>query len=256
MRYVFSFVSLFLFCTTSAEAQVCKGYGPQTPRDISQKTGKNNVKFNFAPSYKEMNLCNIHFHKNSEHKGPEFSLSGGKGKWGGFKCNKTSDLTKAELRAPKNINCDNIAPGDTIELHWVHSSCNVKPGPGLGSCLSDSCANPQLRVETQVYLLVNDRKAVDLNKLGPKKRKVNGYYQAKKIPTGESAVEFLGSTTGPKYTEKKCSPLQVTWNVSPSCQKMDIRSVHRFCKKNIFDEKAAHAVRQLVTNPKLLSKIK
>lgn len=246
---------LFLFGTSTAFAKYCKGFGPQTPRDISNTSGTNKVKFNFAPDYKDMNLCNIHFHKNAEHKGPGFSVSAGGGEFGGYKCNDSDKLTKKELKTPSRINCKNISPGDTIEIHWVHSSCTVSPGPGLGSCLSDACANPQLRVETQVYLLVNDSRAADLMSMDARKRKLNGYHQAKKVPTGDDAVQFLGSTTGPSYTEEKCSPLQVTWSVSPSCQKMDINSVHRWCKKNKFNEKKAHGVRQLVTNPKLLSPI-
>jgi len=203
-----------------------------------------------------LNLCNIHFHKNAEHKGPEFSLSGGKGDYGGYKCNDTPKLSQQELKPVSNKVCENIAPGDTIEIHWVHSSCTVSPGKGLGSCLSESCANPQLRVETQVYLLVNDTGATKLASLDVNSTKKNGYWQAKDIPTGSDAVQFLGSTTGPSYTEAKCSPLQVTWSVSPSCQKMDINSVHEWCKSNKFAEKKAHGVRQLVTNKKLLSEIK
>ena len=88
------------------------------------------------------------------------------------------------------------------------------------------------------------------------RKKKNGYHQAKSVPVGKDAVEFMGSTTGPSYTEAKCSPLQVAWNVSPSCNQMDINSVHKWCKKNKFAEKAPHGVRQLVTNKKLLGEIK
>ena len=54
-----------------------------------------------------------------------------------------------------------VSNGDTIEVHWVHTSCDVTPGEGLGSCLSDKCANPELRVEAQVFLVVNDSNALD-----------------------------------------------------------------------------------------------
>ena len=239
-----------------SHAKVCEGFGPQTPRDITSKAGTNKVMFNVDTNYKEMNLCNIHFHKNAEHKGPEFSVSAGDGKYGGFKCNQTDKLTKAQLAAPKTKGCDNLAPGDTIEIHWVHSSCDITPGKGLGSCLSDACANPQLRVETQVFVLVNDKKAADMMDYDLARKKNNGYHQAKTVPVGKNAVEFMGSTTGPSYTEAKCSPLQVAWNVSPSCQQMDINSVHKWCQKNKFAEKAPHGVRQLVTNKKLLGEIK
>ena len=48
---------------------VGKGFGPQAPRDIGSLVGTNNRVFGPAPSYAQMNLCNIHFHKNAEHKG-------------------------------------------------------------------------------------------------------------------------------------------------------------------------------------------
>lgn len=48
---------------------VGKGYGPQSPRDLNSKKGSNKRTFSAAPAYQQMNLCNIHFHKNAEHKG-------------------------------------------------------------------------------------------------------------------------------------------------------------------------------------------
>lgn len=32
-----------------------------------------------APPFQQMNLCNIHFHKNAEHKGGEFTAVASKG---------------------------------------------------------------------------------------------------------------------------------------------------------------------------------
>lgn len=83
--------SLFAFADP-----LCEGYGPQTPRDITDLNGTNAVVFDTAPNYQRMNLCNIYFHKGAE----------------------------------------------------------------LGSCLSDKCANPQLRVEAEVFKVVNDRNVI------------------------------------------------------------------------------------------------
>ena len=47
---------------------ICEGYAGQTPRDIDSRTGTNPVVFELAPPASEMNLCNIHFHNNAEHK--------------------------------------------------------------------------------------------------------------------------------------------------------------------------------------------
>ena len=55
-------------------------------------------------------------------------------------------------------------PG-TIEVHYVFSSGQVTPGPTLGACLSETNINPQLRVEAQVFVLVNDEEALDFTDL-------------------------------------------------------------------------------------------
>ena len=238
----------------------CVGFGPQTPRDISSKKGTNTQQFTLAPKSSKMNLCNIHFHNNAEHKAKDFSIFAGDGEHGhggGFQCNNSKKLSKAELKKPSAKICKGLKPGDTIEVHWVHSSCDIKPGAGLGSCLSKTCANPDLRVETQVFTLVNDSKAMNFNSFGYGGNKVGGKHQAKALPKGTGkSVEFMGSTTGPKYTEQSCSPLQVTWGVRPKCAKLDINSLGEWCKSNEFGEDHAHGVRKLVTNPKLLSNIK
>lgn len=242
------------FSTQALADEICEGFGPQTPRDIAQTKGENKRVFSYAPATTQMNLCNIHFHRNAEHKAPGYSISGGEGEFGGWKCNESDSLSKAELKAPAKSVCKNVKPGDTIEVHWVFSSCDVAPGAGLGSCLSDSCPNPQLRVEAQTYLLVNDSSAVDFTKLDYSGQK-NGYHQPAMLPAGDDAVQFLGSTTGPSYTEQTCSPLQVSWSVRPQCQKLDINTLHKWCKDNAFEEKKAHGVRQIVTDTRLLAPI-
>jgi len=243
----------------------CKGFGPQTPRDIDSLSGENDRIFSLAPSYKDMNLCNIHFHENAEHKSKEFSIYAGDGEHGydsGYKCNMSQNLSELELRPTKEKICSgkhgDLVPGDTIEVHWVFSSCDVTPGESLGSCVSKSCANPNLRVETQVFTLVNDPSALDWNELVYDGNVVNGLHQPKALPTGTGeAVEFTGSTTGPKYSDSECSPYQVSWSVRPKCAKLDINTLGKWCAEgNVFKEDHAHGVRKLVTDPSLLSEIK
>lgn len=241
------------------KGDVCEGFGPQTPRDIDSLSGSNSRNFSLAPPATQLNLCNIHFHKNAEHKAAAFAIHAGtkpNGEDAGFQCAISKSLSKKELRPVKGKVCGDLKPGDTVEVHWVHSSCDVKPGAGLGSCLSESCANPDLRVETQVFTLVNDTSAMDFNDFAYGGKSESGYHQAKAIPSTTGApVQFTGSTTGPRYTEAKCSPLQVSWSVRPQCAKLDINSLATWCEANPFEENAAHGVRKLVTHPDLLSEI-
>ncbi len=252
-------LSLTAMSSMAYADDICEGYGPQTPRDIDLTFGTNQRIFALADDYQNMNLCNIHFHVNAEHKAKDFSILAktDDGKANGYQCSISQNLSSAELKMPSKNMCKGVKPGDTIEMHWVHSSCDVQPGEGLGSCLSEQCANPTLRVETQVFTLVNDKNAMSFAELEYAGNQAsNAYHQAKNIPnnTGEPVV-FAGSTTGPKYTEQSCSPLQVTWSVRPQCAKLDINSLSQWCENNPFNENKAHGVRELVTNPALLSKI-
>jgi len=235
-----------------------KGFGPQSPRDIDSAKGTNPIQFNTAPAYTEMNLCNIHFHKNAEHAGGEFAKYAGNGDGKGHESGYvySGKLTENETKPTSAAICaakgHGLKSGDTIEIHYVHSSAQVKPGPTLGACLAESIMNPQLRVEAQVFALVNDDKAADFAKLTAFSEK-NGYYQADAIPNDAGTpVVYEGSTTGPGYNEKG-SPLQVTWSVRPEVIKVNINTVGEWCKDNAFNEDHAHGVRNLVTNPDLLS---
>ena len=239
-----------------AATELCVDMGPQTPRDIGSASGLNREAFPMAPPPGEMNLCNIHTHTNAEHKGPGFGIFVSDANDGGYACNETSDLTEAEL-APAPGAYQGVKPGDTIEVHWVHTSCETTPGEGLGACVPTGCGDPLLRVEAQVFLVVNDPGALDFTTMTYGGNTVDGRHQAKAIPssTGEPVL-FRGSTTGPSYDQSKCSPARVTWNVRPRCAKLDIHSLHRWAEQgNVFNETHSHGVRQLVTAPELLAPI-
>ncbi|WP_244303450.1 delta-class carbonic anhydrase [Roseibium sediminis] len=236
------------------------GFGPQAPRDIESVAGSNPVAFGKAPPVDQMNLCNIHFHEGAEHKGGEYTRHAGNpdehGYGGGYLYD--GQLSSAELAAIDypvgEGKHGDLQPGDTIEIHYVHSTAPITPGPTLGSCLSEANANPQLRVEAFVYVLVNDDKAADLrvlNEVGV----VDGNHQAINMPSDlGQPVSYAGSTTGPGYNTK-ASPFQVTWNVHPKVLKVSISSVAAWLADNPFDEDHAHGVRNLVVNPDLLSPI-
>lgn len=243
-----------------AKASSDVGVGPQSPRDISSPAGNNQRAFGAAPERRAMNLCNIHFHENAEHKGGEFTTfvgnGDGHGHGTGFKYD--GKLTEEELaplgRAVGKSEHGDLVPGDTIEIHFVHSSADVRPGATLRACVSDSISNPQLRVETVVAVLVNDPSAASLLQMAEVKQ-VDGIYQVLNIPENlGQPTSYAGSTTGPSFNEVP-SPLQVTWNVRPTVVKLDITSVAAWLGDNPFKEVHAHGVRNLVINPDLLSPI-
>lgn len=235
------------------------GYGPQSPRDIDSIAGSNSRSFSTAPAATEMSLCDIHFHKNAEHSGGEFTTyagnGDGKGYGTGFKySNKLSEAEMAPVgRKIGESEHGDLTPGDTIEIHFVHSTAKATLGPSLGTCLSDAIGNPQLRVETVVAVLVSDG-GEDFTQMA-KIEDQNGLNQVPNLPSNlGTPVVYGGSTTGPSYNEKG-SPFQVTWSVRPNVAKLDINSLDAWMKDNPFGEDHAHGVRNLVTNPNLLSQI-
>lgn len=237
-----------------------KGFGPQSPRDLGTLTGNNPGDFTAAPASTEMNLCNIHFHKNAEHKGGEFNEYAGNGDGHGFQTGYvySGDLTASEFAPVAADICPNkhgnLFAGDTIEVHYVHSSAKVTPNPGLANCLGGLEEQPMLRVETQVYVLVNDQTALDFSELTKHGIK-DGYQQAINLPKNTGTpIQYAGSTTGPAFNEK-ASPLEVTWSVRPQVAKVNIETVGKWCEENIYNEDHAHGVRNLVINPDLVSPI-
>ncbi len=243
-----------------AAATAGRGYGPQSPRDLGAAEGNNARFFGASPDIRKMALCDIHFHENAEHKGGEFTTfagnGDGKGYGTGFKYD--GDLTDAELVPVEGkigaTDHGDLVPGDTIEIHFVHSTAHATLGNSLNTCLSEAIVNPQLRVEAVVGVLVNDPEAADFTEMA-EIAKIGSLNQVPNVPRNlGTPVVYAGSTTGPSYNEKG-SPFQVTWSVRPAVVKIDINSVARWLADNPFGENHAHGVRNLVTNPDLLSKI-
>jgi len=245
-----------------AESIVGQDVGAQSPRDINDSTGLNTKATTTAPASSQMNLCDIHFHKSAEHKGGEFTTyagnGNGEGYGSGYKYSGT--LTSAELTSYTIENEHNpLHSGDTIEVHYVYTSnTGNRLGHGLGTCLEGG-ANPLLRVEAEVYVLVNDENALDFTKINKIDDANISRAQASQIPdvNATTAVQYEGSTTGPGYNET-FSPYQVTWSVRPHVEKVNIKTVQEWLEgegASIFEEEHAHGVRNLVINQELLSPI-
>ena len=236
-----------------------QGYGPHSPRDIDSQTGSNNRTFSTAPEFGKMSLCDIHFHKNAEHKGGNFTTYAGNGDGRGYGTGFKYDgsLSDAELAPIEGLvgvsGHDSLQSGDTIEIHFVYSTAKATIGPTLGTCLSEAIGNPQLRVEAVVAVLVNDggESLTDMARVETS----NDLNQAPNLPNDLGApVVYAGSTTGPTYNEKG-SPFQVTWSVRPKTTKLNTSSVEAWLEDNPFGESFAHPVRNLVMDSDLLSEI-
>lgn len=227
------------------EENKCIGAGPQAPRDIDKTTGSNAVIFEMAPTMQDMNLCNIHFHRNAEHKAAAYSTFVEDGSNSGWACQEPAPGRLAMEHAEYK-GCKGVAPGDTIEVHWVYTTCDNQTegvttmGGGLNACLTTTCSNPELRVVAQVFVLAE-----------------NGELKFSDAPISHSdaTVEYTGSTTGTSYSNTHCSPFQVTWDVKKTCATLDIGDFSKWCSDNKYNEDHAHGVRELVTSEALLSKI-
>lgn len=227
------------------EVNQCIGAGPQAPRDIDSMSGSNPVVFSQAPSIDQMNLCNIHFHRNAEHKSAAYSTFVKDGEHSGWACKEPAAGRLSEEHAEHN-GCQGIAEGDTIEIHWVYTTCDintpgVKPlGGGLNACMTTMCPNPELRVVAQVYLLEKAGKAK---------------FSQTPISHDDPTVVYTGATTGTTYSNNHCSPFQVTWDVKKTCDTLDIDDFSKWCGNNEYKDNHAHGVRELVTSEALLSNI-
>ncbi|MDQ7084346.1 MAG: delta-class carbonic anhydrase [Sulfurovum sp.] len=246
--------------TVLKESIVGQDVGAQSPRNIDVLRGSNLKATVTAPASTEMYLCDIHFHKNAEHKGGEFTTYAGNGNAEGYGTGyKYSGTLTEEEKMPSVIEdkANTLSSGDTIEVHYVYSgNAYASLGNGLGTCFGDVVkgTQPLLRVETQVYVLVSDETALDFKDL-TKVSMVNGRYQAENIPSDTGTpIEYEGSTTGPGYNTT-VSPYQVTWRVRPNIAKVNITTVGEWLNDNNFEEHYAHAVRNLVLNTDLLSDI-
>ncbi len=226
------------------EENKCIGAGPQAPRDIDNKAGSNPVILELAPAIADMNRCNIHFHRNAEHKAAAYSTFVQDGSNSGWACQEPA-AGRLENKHAEYNGCQGIAEGDTIEVHWVYTGCDtvsegIQPlGDGLSACMTTTCTNPQLRVAAQVFLLQK-----------------NGELKFTESPLNHTpSVVYTGSTTGTSYSNTHCSPYQGTWDVKTTCGTLDIDSFSSWCSNNKYKDNYAHGVRELVTNEGLLSKI-
>ncbi len=82
-----------------------------------------------------------------------------------------------------------------------------------------------LRVEPRVFLVVNDEGAGDFGDHACTDA-ASGTHQSHMLPTGTGDPALLrGSTTGPRYDQMTCSPVEVMSNVRPNCERLSAQSI-------------------------------
>ncbi len=228
------------------EVNNCVGSGPQAPRDIDVKTGTNTTIFSLAPPLEDLNLCNVHFHRNAEHKAAAYSTFVSDGEHSGWACQEPKAGRSKEHHASYK-GCEGVSDGDTIEVHWVYTTCDINAegaqpvGAGLKACLTTTCGNPEFRVTAQVFVLEKESKLEFTDSIP--------------VKHDDETVVYIGSTTGTSFSNDHCSPFQVTWDVKTTCDSLNIDSFSKWCSDNKYNDNHAHGVRELVTSGALLSKM-
>ena len=249
-----------------AKKLACANAQPQSPRNVSAGfvgTGKARVRVtDVSPlansdAAKRLKHVNTHFHLGAEHASVgeydklHITPSGRKllsaSDEYGFYCDDVAwvkGLTTAQKTDYDWKYCKHTEVGKTYELHWVYSSGGA-PGnitDGLGGALAYQ-NNPTVTVRAQVYHIVNDNSAAyDVANLA------DGWNTG----TISNAVTYSGSTTGRSYNNAdSCSPLQITWQVDRTCQKINAKSFDEMCKKmkeyGMSADLEPHASRDLVS---------
>jgi len=231
----------------------CKNAGVQSPRDLSTgATGTRNSIW--APlnvdQAKDLVLTNVHFHKGSEHKSDEYSLSDDTEAWEAEHAKKHKGGGGDEMLMQNGDNprpgfmcsneglapeqpyefkyCHGVEVGKTYEVHYVYSSAGSgKLADGLSAAAGAQYGlqNPMIVVKAMVYHIVSSGVAYDL---------ANGWDNFEGVSADR--VMYPGSTTGTGFNNKYCSPYTITWHVDKRCNMVTAASFDTMCK----DLKAAN----------------
>lgn len=92
------------------------------------------MKFAKALPVAEMRLCDIHFNRLAEHKIPGTAPAPEGAR--GYVCpaGTPPSAPQEEVKAdPHHEGCEGVMTGDTVEVHWVYTSCDVEPAPRITS---------------------------------------------------------------------------------------------------------------------------
>ena len=234
------------------EFVACRDAREQAPIDVSATAAMGAMasetwKRAMVNDVRGMVLVNVHFHVPAEHRS-EGEYSTREVSETGFSCDEdATPRTDGEASSDAFAHCENVALGDTVELHWVYSTGGERGAEisdGLGSAFATQ-RNPLIVVRAQVFRVTNGG---------------DGAYDddAKSLLSGwnasivTDALQYIGSTTGSKYDSiDKCSPYAVTWHVDRKCHDISARKIDEMCGEmkrtySMTEDIRAHESRELV----------
>ncbi|CAE7217860.1 unnamed protein product [Symbiodinium natans] len=200
-------------------------------------------------SIKEFIQVNLHWHLGAEHysKG-EYDIPVGKHrrhrpgppKWDGqplvpevqpgFFCNLRG--YDDHLKPYHFKHCEDAQVGYTYEFHWVFSSAGPLSNEfrlysGLDQAFNRS-SNPMAIVRGQVCRIINDETLKTEHEV---ERDYDNFVEQWRAPDLGNAVRYVGSTTGPSFDNKVCSPVAVNWHVDTKCCTLTAQALDRTCQK-------------------------
>lgn len=186
-----------------------------------------------------LKLTNLHYHLGAEHKfvgeyddpteSEKYDAAlkdknkldqdkpdAGDGHRPGFMCKASS--TKAGQKTPGG----NGEYGKTYEFHFVYSTAGddtlvANLGKAAGQDVTGRFqGNPMIVVQARVFVIDDSGTGASGGSASVD--------EDVKVPTNpvklENAVMYTGSTTGPKYNNKCCSPYVITWHVQTTCNRI------------------------------------
>lgn len=276
------------YCPYTFTAPDCTVAGPQSPKDLTTDRISDGNRFSAAPvmhrkQMNDMELVNVHFHLGAEHKsdaynsnavsdsGTTFTAGGHDVRAGWWATGTAADFHSTRASAtPVGSPCEDLYVGDTIEVHWVHSSAGKQAAgsddpegthltDGLGNAANGrNLLNPMLHVEGTVYSIVSDDTAetvFDPGKNEPEKNKTLLDYHMPKAGENDY-VRYVGSSTGQSFTgnfaakDQLCSPYVINWGVDLRLHKVKNTTMVELCqalkKNNIVTDLKPHGSRVLL----------
>lgn len=282
-------------CPYSFGKLLCTDAGPQAPKDLTTatlNTAAHGTRNPQAPIFthdqmNHMTVVNVHFHLGAEHKsdnyndeqftedydasnpvGGPYGVTDHPARPGFYGSGYSPSGRKDRDAVPAP--CKGMKVGDTIEVHWVHSSAGVRQPDdgdyqlledGLGSAVNGrALRNPQVHVEAVVYQILPDGDAgITFTPVGSLRET-----HWPDEPSADEYIRYVGSSTGMSYTGNEegptqtCSPYLINWGVDLRLHKVSSTTMQEFCSlllaEGLVKDVLVHGSRRILHNSYVTTK--